>query len=67
MINKMDFDRQQRRKLGNMVIAMSTGILLMSLIPNPLWGRMLFVICALIISGIGFLLKRSAKSQISKT
>lgn len=62
-----DFDRQQRRKLGNMVMAMSIGILLMGLIPNPLWGRLLFVICALIISGIGFLLKRSATNKISST
>ena len=56
-----DFDRQQRRKLGNMVMVMSSGILLMGLIPNPLWGRMMFVFCAIIIASIGFLLKRSAK------
>ncbi len=55
-----EFDRQQRNKLGTMVICMSAGIFLMALIPNPLWGRMVFVICALVISGIGFLLKRSA-------
>ena len=57
-----EFDIQQRRKLGNMVIAMSACILVMSLIPNPLWGRILFVGCALIIFCIGFLLKRSAKT-----
>ncbi len=57
-----EFDRQQRNKLGIMVICMSAGILLMALIPNPLWGRMVFVICALVISTIGFLLKRSAKT-----
>ncbi len=60
-----EVDRQQRRKLGNMVMTMSAGILLMALIPNPLWGRMIFVICALIIAGIGYLLKRSAKPKIS--
>lgn len=60
-----DFDRQQRRKLGNMVMTMSIGILLMALIPNPLWGRLIFVACALIIYFIGFLLKRSAKDKIS--
>ena len=58
-----EIDRQQRRKLGNMVMVMSTGILLMTLIPNPLWGRLMFVICALIISGIGFLLKQSATTK----
>jgi len=59
-----EIDKQQRRKLGNMVMVMSAGILLMALIPNPTWGQMLFVICALIISGIGFLLKRSAKNKV---
>lgn len=54
-----EIDRQQRRKLGNMVMIMSAGILLMMLIPNPIWGRILFATCALIIFCIGFLLKRS--------
>jgi len=55
-------DQQQRQKLGNMVIVMSIGILLMTLIPNPLWGRLIFVICSLSIASIGYFLKRSAKS-----
>lgn len=57
-----EYDQQQRNKLGMMVICMSAGILLMALIPNPLWGRIVFVICALIIATIGFFLRRSAKS-----
>jgi len=60
-------DKQQRRKLGGMVMTMSVGILLMTLIPNPVWGRMMFVICSLIIFMIGFLLRRSAKSNLSTT
>ena len=55
-----NFDQQQRNKLGGMVISMSAGILLMSLIPNPMWGRMVFVLCALIIGSIGFFLRKSA-------
>ena len=58
-----EFDRQQRNKLGTMVICMSAGILLMALIPNPLWGRVIFVLCALAIFVIGFLLRRSAKKK----
>lgn len=58
-----EVDRQQRDKLGGMVIIMSAGIMLMALIPNPLWGRMIFAVCALIIFTIGFLLKRSANVQ----
>ncbi|MGB4958921.1 MAG: hypothetical protein WBO36_05550, partial [Saprospiraceae bacterium] len=56
-------DRQQRMKLGNMVMIMGTGISFMFFIPNPLWGRLLFVLCALGIFSIGFLLKRSANAK----
>ncbi|XMO87034.1 hypothetical protein AAFN75_01805 [Algibacter sp. AS12] len=56
-------DRQQRNKLGGMVYVMSGGILLMAIIPNPLWGRLMFVICALIIFSVGYMLKRSTKNK----
>lgn len=62
-----EFDIQQRRKLGNMVMAMSACILLMSLIPNPIWGRLIFIGCALIIFLIGFMLKRSTRNKVSST
>lgn len=58
-----EFDRQQRDKLGSMVMLMGTGVLLMALIPNPLWGRAIFVCCSLAITTIGFLLKRSASAE----
>ena len=60
-LEQVEVDRQQRIKLGTMVLCMSAGILLMSLIPNPLWGRFMFVICALSIATIGYLLRRSAR------
>ncbi len=53
-------DRQQRNKLGTMVIVMGTGIMLMTLIPNPVWGRLLFGLCSLSILIIGTSLKLSA-------
>ena len=59
-----DYDRQQRDKLGSMVIYMGAGVTLMALIPNPLWGRALFVICAAVILIVGALLKRSARPQV---
>lgn len=58
-----EYDRQQRDKLGTMVLLMGFGVFLMLLIPNPIWGRMVFVLCALAILTIGLLLKRSAKHQ----
>ena len=56
-----DYDRKQRDKLGSMVLLMGSGVTFMALIPNPLWGRGMFVACALVILAVGVFLKRSAK------
>ena len=61
-----EYDRRQRDKLGTMVLCMGAGIFLMALIPNPLWGRMIFVLCSLIISTIGYLLKRTSLTRVLK-
>lgn len=60
-----DYDRQQRDKLGTMVIAMGIGVLAMTLIPNPIWGRVLFALCSAAILAIGTSLKRSARVRTS--
>lgn len=60
-----EYDRQQRNKLGTVVTIMGVGVLLMTLIPNPLWGRLLFLCCALAISVVGVLLKRSARAELA--
>ena len=59
-----EYDRQQRSKLGTMVITMGTGMFLMTLIPNPLWGRLLFALCSLAILVIGASLKMSTSQSI---
>jgi SSS family transporter len=53
-------DRMQRDKLGTLTMYMAAGLLLMCLIPNPLWGRVLFFICSLLIFAIGFALKKTS-------
>ncbi|MFM2480872.1 sodium:solute symporter family protein [Celerinatantimonas sp. YJH-8] len=55
-----EFDRQQRKKLGMLTSVMGVGLILMVLIPNPWWGRLLFLFCALAILLVGYLLARSA-------
>lgn len=55
-----EFDRLQRSKLGHITLMMGVGLMLMILIPNPLWGRLLFAACAGAILLVGYLLKRSA-------
>ncbi|PSU33649.1 sodium:solute symporter family protein [Photobacterium lutimaris] len=54
-------DCMQRAKLGTLVIYMAAGLTLMVLIPNPLWGRLLFLGCAAVIFAVGYGLKRSAQ------
>ncbi len=54
-------DLQQRSKLGFVVTVAGAGMLAMVLIPNPLWGRATFLLCALGVLSIGLLLKRSAR------
>ena len=59
-----DYDRQQRKKLGTMVVFMGLGVAAMTLIPNPVWGRTMFAICAIILLAIGTLLKASAGQHL---
>lgn len=54
-------DRMQRAKLGTLVIYMAAGLTTMVLIPNPLWGRLLFLACAAAVFAVGYGLKKSAK------
>lgn len=54
-------DRMQRAKLGSLVTCMAAGLTLMVLIPNPLWGRLLFLACAAAVFAVGYGLKKSAR------
>jgi hypothetical protein len=60
-------DRMQRNKLGTLVIYMAAGLSLMVLIPNPLWGRVVFLCCAAAIFVVGYALKKSARVDESTT
>ncbi|GAB2648266.1 sodium:solute symporter family protein [Vibrio panuliri] len=52
-----EFDKLQSTKLGNITLMMGGALFLMCLIPNPLWGRVLFALCGLSVLFIGYLLK----------
>ena len=58
-----EYDRQQRHKLGSMLVFMGIGVIFMALIPNPQWGRFMFVVCSLVILGIGLLLRKYASPE----
>lgn len=55
-----EFDHLQRSKIGKISIMMGVGLLLLLLVPNPLWGRLVFLACALSVLLFGWLLYRSA-------
>lgn len=57
-------DLNQRNKLGDIVTVGGLGMFAMVLIPNPLWGRLTFLLCALSVLAIGLLLKRSARVRV---
>ncbi|MGR7923106.1 sodium:solute symporter family transporter [Zobellella denitrificans] len=61
-----EFDRLQRCKLGKLSMMMGLGLSLMVLIPNPLWGRLLFLCCAGAVFLLGYLLHRSSLSPAPK-
>ena len=58
-----EYDKQQRQKLGTMVIVMGFGMAAMTLIPNPPSGRFILACCAAVILFIGYLLKRSVYNE----
>ncbi|WP_087017196.1 sodium:solute symporter family protein [Thaumasiovibrio subtropicus] len=60
-----EYDRMQRMKLGTLVTYMGLGLVAMVLIPNPLWGRLVFVGCSGAMLLIGYLLKKSAEAEAS--
>ncbi|MEL0615996.1 transporter [Cobetia marina] len=52
-------DNRQRNILGYLILVAGLGVMLMFLVPNPFWGRMVFVLCGGIIVAIGLLLVTS--------
>jgi Na+/proline symporter len=60
-------DNKQHTMLGRLLLTASVPLLLMILVPNPLWGRFVFVAVAAIVAFIGFLLINSVKEVPSET
>ncbi|WP_386081947.1 transporter [Vreelandella sp. F11] len=52
-------DNRQRNILGYLIVVAGLAVVLMFLLPNPFWGRMVFVLCGGIILTIGLVLVSS--------
>ncbi|WP_086981043.1 sodium:solute symporter family transporter [Vibrio aphrogenes] len=56
-------DRQQYKLLGRVLAATSAALLLLIFLPNPMWGRGLFVLMSLMVGFIAWLLLRAGKMK----
>lgn len=52
-------DNKQRQMLGKLIAVAGLGVCLMALLPNPLWGRAVFILCGVIVAGVGVLLVKA--------
>ncbi|MDV7103843.1 sodium:solute symporter family protein [Vibrio sp. TH_r3] len=58
-------DNKQRRMLGSLIAVAGVGIMAMFLLPNPLWGRFIFVLCGAIVLGVGLLLVKAVDGKVA--
>lgn len=57
-------DNKQRKMLGSLIACAGVGVMTMFLLPNPFWGRMIFVLCGAIVLGVGLLLVKAVDDKI---
>ncbi|MDN3717282.1 sodium:solute symporter family transporter [Vibrio breoganii] len=57
-------DNKQRKMLGTLIAISGVGVMAMFALPNPLWGRMTFVLCGVIVLGVGLLLVKAVDDSV---
>lgn len=56
-------DNKQRGMLGKLIVLAGVFVMVMALLPNPIWGRLVFILCGAIVSGVGALLVKAVDSK----
>ncbi|MCL1142044.1 sodium:solute symporter family transporter [Shewanella gaetbuli] len=59
-------DNKQRRMLGTLIAVAGIFVMAMFILPNPLWGRGIFVLCGAIVLSVGLLLINAVDSSVEK-
>ncbi|MGR5091722.1 sodium:solute symporter family transporter [Vibrio maritimus] len=59
-------DNKQRKMLGSLIAVSGVGVIAMFALPNPLWGRMTFVLCGAIVLGVGLLLVKAVDDSVEE-
>ncbi|MEZ9058511.1 sodium:solute symporter family transporter [Vibrio pelagius] len=57
-------DNKQRRMLGSLIAVAGVGVMTMFVLPNPMWGRLVFVLCGLIVFLVGLLLVKAVDDTV---
>ncbi|MEN3755058.1 hypothetical protein ABC733_27665 [Mangrovibacter sp. SLW1] len=65
-VQQKKLDNKQRQMLGKLIAVAGVGVMFMALLSNPVWGRLVFILCGAIISGIGLLLVKAVDSNVEK-
>ncbi len=60
-------DNKQRQMLGSLIAVSGVGVMAMFLLPNPFWGRMIFVFCGVIVLGVGVALMRAVDGNAERS
>ena len=55
------YRKEQNFKLGVITLAVGVGVVLLALVNNPPLGRLMFIICGLLVMFVGFMLYRESK------
>ncbi|WP_261883018.1 sodium:solute symporter family transporter [Vibrio pelagius] len=59
-------DNKQRQMLGKLIAVAGVGVMFMALLSNPMWGRMVFILCGAIVGGVGMLLVKAVDETVEE-
>ncbi|MEZ8579568.1 transporter [Vibrio splendidus] len=57
-------DNKQRHMLGSLIAVSGVAVMAMFALPNPFWGRMMFVLCGGIVFIVGLLLVKAVDDSV---
>ncbi len=60
-------DNKQRHMLGSLIAVSGVAVMAMFALPNPFWGRMMFVLCGGIVFIVGLLLVKAVDDLVEDT
>ncbi|WP_413701878.1 sodium:solute symporter family transporter [Psychromonas sp. KJ10-10] len=64
---QQNLDNKQRKMLGTLIAVSGVAIMGMFLLPNPMWGRSIFLLCGGIVMAVGLLLVKAVDEKVEAT